>query len=655
VFDYVAAFLYEGDAPLAERKAQALTLDRNLLRELIGGGELRDLLDADVLAEVEAELQQLAPDRKARNADEVHDLLRRLGDLDVEEISARFEPEDVSPPLAAILDRLVATGRAARVRIAGRDRYIAAEDAARYRDGLGINLPKGLPAALLERAEAPMESLLVRFARTHAPFTAEQPAARWGLPAPQIEPILALLEARAQLVRGELRPGGLGLDSCDPEVLRQLRRRTLAKLRAQVAPVGSSAYASFLPRWHGLDQPRRGLLALRDAITRLEGVALSFHELETRILPARILDYQPRMLDELGAAGELTWVGAGALGTKDGRVMLLRRERARELAPEPQDIANRSAVHDAIVDHLRTAGASFLVAIEQAAGGVGRAAVTAALWDLVWAGVVTNDTFAPLRSLSTPNTRRTNAHASFGGRWSLVESLGPPPTSTTRAHAQATALLERWGIASRQGARADELPGGFATVSDVLRAMEDAGTVRRGYFVENLEGAQFAWPGAIDRLREAPRGQAQRVDVLAAVDPANAWGSALPWPELRDPDARPARRSGATAVLVDGALALWLEPKARRIATATGLPAETIELACAVGLPRVAAKQRRRELLIETIDGEAAGSSPLARSLIASGARVDYRGLVVRGTITQVLPEPDPDVAQDEEAETEDA
>ncbi|HEU4610780.1 MAG TPA: crosslink repair DNA glycosylase YcaQ family protein, partial [Kofleriaceae bacterium] len=408
VFDYVAAFLYEGDAPLAERKAQALTLDRNLLRELIGGGELRDLLDPDVLIEVEAELQQLVPGRKARNADEVHDLLRRLGDLTLAEIAARSEGVEVEPAL----DQLAATGRAARARIAGQERFIAAEDAARYRDGLGIVLPKGIPAALLERAEAPIESLVTRWARTHAPFSAEQPAARWGLPAAQLEPVLALLEARGQLVRGELRPGSFGpsvepgglrptggVDSCDPEVLRQLRRRTLAKLREQVAPVGSSAFAAFLPRWHGLDQPRRGSLALRDAIARLEGVALPFSELESRILPARILDYHPRMLDELGAAGELTWVGAGSLGTKDGRIVLLRRDRARALAPEPQPLANHGPVHDAIVDHLRAAGASFLVAIEQAAGAA-RADVTAALWDLVWAGVITNDTFAPLRSLA---------------------------------------------------------------------------------------------------------------------------------------------------------------------------------------------------------------------------------------------------------------
>jgi ATP-dependent Lhr-like helicase len=638
VFDYVAAFLYEGDAPLAERKAQALTLDRNLLRELIGGGELRDLLDTDVLEAVEAELQQLVPERHARDKDEIHDMLRRLGDLSADEIAARAD---------AGMDDLERAGRIAKVRIAGVERFIAAEDAARYRDGLGVVLPPGIPAAFLDKADAPLETLVARFARTHAPFTADQPAKRWGLPPAAIEPVLALLEARGQLVRGELRPGGTHTDSCDPEVLRQLRRRTLAKLRAEVAPVGAASYAAFLPRWHGLDQPRRGPLALRDAITRLEGVALPFSELEARILPARILDYRPQMLDELGAAGELVWVGAGALGTKDGRVVLLRRDRARELAPEPQDIPNRTPVHDRIVEHLRTAGASFLVAIESAAGAP-RTEVTQALWDLVWAGVITNDTFAPLRSLSAPASRRVSAHASFGGRWSLVESLGPAPTGTARMHAQATALLERWGIASRQAARADELAGGFAAVSDVLRAMEDAGTVRRGYFVESLEGAQYAWPGAIDRLREAPRGQAARVDVVSAVDPANAWGSVLPWPDLRDGDARPARRVGATAILVDGALAVWLEPKGKRIAT-TALPDETIELALAVGLPKVAARARRRELLVEAIDGEAASASRWHRPLVAAGARMDYRGLVVRGQIVTPAPEPEPDDHDDED------
>ena len=674
VFDYVAAFLYEGDAPLAERKAQALTLDRKMLAELIGGGELRDLLDLDVLAEVEAELQQLADDRKARTVDEVHDLLRRVGDLALDELAARIEASvvlgDAGPgaPTGAMPSDAEARGvvqgalaalrgsqRIVLVEIAGAARWIATEDAARYRDALGVALPPGVPAALLEPVAAPLESLVVRWARTHGPFTAAEPAARWGLPPAQVEPVLALLEARGQLVRGELRPGGRHQDSCDPEVLRQLRRRTLARLRAQVAPVGAATFAAFLPRWHGLDQPRRGLGALRDALARLEGTALPFSELEARILPARILDYHPRMLDELGASGELVWVGAGALGSKDGRVILLRRDRALALAPEPQPVANPTPVHDAILVQLAHGGAAFLVALEQAVASVvsraeaggGRAPIdhtgvpprptprgsarpiVAALWDLVWAGAVTNDTFAPLRSLGQPAGRRVNAHAAFGGRWSLVTSLGPPATTTARVHAQATALLARWGIAGRATARADDLPGGFTATGDVLRAMEDAGTVRRGYFVESLEGAQFAWPGAIDRLREPARGAAPRVEVLAAVDPACAWGSALPWPALRDPSARPARRVGATAILVDGELAVWLEPKARRLATGE-LPAEVVELALAVGVPRVAARARRRELSIELIDGVPAAQSPYARALLAGGARADYRGLVVR-------------------------
>jgi ATP-dependent Lhr-like helicase len=634
VFDYVAAFLYEGDAPLAERKAQALTLDRNLLRELIGGGELRELLDLEVIAEVEAELQQLADERKARDTDELHDLLRRLGDLSLDELKTRF----VGVSASVSVSDLVNQGRAAMMTIAGSERAIDADDAVRYHAALSLSLTPTL--ALTPTLEEPLVSLVQRYARTHGPFQAEAIAQRWGLPAAAVEPVLALLEARGQLVRGDLRPGGSGIDRCDPEVLRLLRRRTLVKLRAQVAPVADATFSAFLPRWHGLDSPRRGIGALRDAIARLEGVALPFSELEARLLPARIVDYHPRMLDELGAAGELVWVGAGALGQRDGRVILLRRDRARALAPEPRPLAEPSPVHAAITDHLARAGASFLVALEQAANAP-RAAVTAALWDLVWAGVITNDTFAPLRSLGAKAARRVSAHAAFGGRWSLVSAFGAAgaaapngsmtrggaqPTATTRAHAQATALLERWGIASRPGARADELPGGFAAVADVLRAMEDAGTVRRGFFVAGLEGAQFAWPAAVDRLREPPRGQAPRVDLLSAVDPACAWGSALPWPALRDPDARPARRVGATVVQVDGVLALWIEANAKRIATAADASDETIERALAVGLPQLAARRRRRELLIETIDGTSASQSRWQRAI---AGRVDYRGVIV--------------------------
>jgi ATP-dependent Lhr-like helicase len=705
VFDDVAAFLYEGDAPVAERKAQALTLDRSLLRALIGGGELRELLDADVLDAVEAELQHRAAGRRARSADEVHDLLRSIGDLTVEELAARCEPaggragprsagaaeldpgaaapapgepaadpdpgaraletsaaggdRDARAPaptvpwLASALAELVAGQRVAPVRIAGAERVIAAEDAARYRDALGVAIPPGLPAALLEPTPAPLESLVSRWARTHAPFAAVAPAARWGLPAGSLEPTLALLEARGQLVRGALRPGSTAIDACDPEVLRLLRRRTLARLRAQVAPVAATAYAAFLPRWHGIDAPRRGLGALRDALARLEGIALPFAELEARILPARVADYHPRMLDELGAAGELVWIGAGAHGPRDGRVVIVRRARARALAPAAQDVPERGPVHDAITAHLAREGASFLVAIEAAcrgaigppaaiarpaAHGAARSPVAAALWDLAWAGVITNDTFAPLRALAAPARavgRRRSAHGALSGRWSLVASLGPEPSATERGHALATALLQRWGIAHRAAARADDVPGGFSLPGDVLRAMEDAGTVRRGFFVEGLDGAQFADPGAIERVREPPRAGAPRIDVLAALDPACAWGAALPWPPLRDPAIRPARRVGATVILIDGALAAWVEPRGRRIATGA-LPPEAIERALTVGLPQLAARARRRELVIEAIDGAPAGRSPLAPALLAAGASADYRGLALRAPLPGV-------------------
>ncbi len=655
VFDYVAAFLYEGDAPLAERKAQAITLDRDLLRELIGGDELRDLLDPEVVDRVELELQQLADDRKARTPDELHDLLRRVGDLSHADIVVRstipdhhgheLEATEASArprtPLDLALRDLETARRIARVEIAAEPRWIATEDVARYRDALGVPAPPGIPDALLEPVPAPLESLLLRYARTHGPFVATTPAARWGLPAAVIEPVLALLEGRDQLVRGALRPGGRALDTCDPEVLRQLRRRTLVALRAQVAPVGAAVYARFLTRWHGLDHPRRGLGALRDTITHLEGVAMAFSELEHRILPARIADYHPQMLDELGAAGEVVWIGAGPIGARDGKVLLARRDRAIAIAPVPGAIADRTPVHDAILEHLATAGASFLIAIENACAPHHhehdlRATVIAALWDLVWAGMVTNDTFAPLRSLGAPQRKAARAPrsrlggAAFGGRWSLVASLGPPVSSTVRQHALATGLLARWGIASRAAARVDDLPGGMAGIGDVLRAMEDAGTVRRGLFVAGFDGAQYASSAAVDRLREGPSAatdRAARVIVMSAVDPACAWGGALPWPDLRDPELRPTRRIGASVILVDGELLAWVEPKGKRIGTAG--PDELVELALTIGLPRIARTQRRRELVIETIDNTPADDSPWATALRAVGARVDYRGLAI--------------------------
>ena len=650
VFDYVAAYLYEGDAPLAERRAQALTLDRTLLRELLGDGELRSLLDPEVLADVERELQAEAEERRSRHADDLHDLLLRVGDLSTAELALR-SAEDPAP----WIDALAQARRIVAVRVASAERWIAVEDAARYRDALGTILPPGLPAALLEPAADPITGLVARYARTHGPFTAGECAARFGLPTAQVDLALGVLVARGAIVAGEFRPGGHGLEHCDAEVLRQIRRRTLARLRHEVSAVPAASYARFLVRWHGAGAGRRGLPALREALGHLEGVPLPFSELEARILPARVADFAPRMLDELGAMGELVWVGHGSLGASDGRIILCRRDRAAALLAAgalPEEVA--TDVHRRIVEHLRGSGASFLVAIQAAAGPAGgeawgpaseasrrgasprrsggesidASAVRAALWDLVWAGVVTNDTFAPLRSLAAPKGRRVNPAASFGGRWSLVETLVGAAAPTQAAHARAVSLLDRWGIVSREAAAVDDLPGGFAGVVDVLRAMEDAGKVRRGYFVDGLAGSQYAWPGAIDRLR-AERGPAEaEVVVLAATDPANPWGAVLPWPPTTEEASRPARRVGALVVLVEGAVVLHVEPRGRRVIT-FGVSEDLLERGLGA-LREVARTVRRRTLTVETIDGKPALESPIAGRL---GGRRDYRGIVIEGGV----------------------
>ncbi len=620
VFEYVAAFLYEGDVPVAERRAQALTLDRRLLRELIGEEALRELLDGDVLDGVEAELQGLAEPRRARHEDAVHDLLLRLGELSTAEVTARA---DDGAAAAAWLATLARSGRVLPVQIGGEARWIAVEDAARYRDALGTALPAGVPPALLEPAIDPVVGLLARFARGRGPFTAAAAAARLGLPPGPVELALGVLEARGTLVSGALRPGGAGVEHCDAEVLRQLRRRTLAGLRRAVEAAPAASYARLLVAWHGVGSGRRGPGALRDALVRLEGVAVPFSELEARVLPARVADFHPRMLDELGASGELVWVGCRPLGGSDGRIAVCRRDRAAALLEAGTIPDDAGALPRAIAAHLASAGASFLVAIEQASGAT-RAEVTTALWDLVWAGQITNDTFAPLRGRGIKPARRASPAGSFGGRWSLVASvLGRPPPPTVRAHVRATALLDRWGVAGAEAAAADELR--FGELVDVLRAMEDAGKVRRGWFVDGLGGSQYATPGAVDRLRGGAGGG---VVVLAAVDPANPWGAVLPWPATTAPGSRPTRRTGALVVLVDGACVLHVEPRGRRLTTFVADDA-VLERALAEGLPRVAAATRRRSLPLEHLDGAPITTSPLVARLERLGARRDYRAIVV--------------------------
>ena len=627
-FAYVAAYLYEGDAPLAERKAQALTLDRNLLRELLGQEELRDLLEPQAIADVEADLQGLSPERRARHADAVHDLLRRVGDLDADELAARVDG-DVRPMLAALVD----SGRALTVRLAQKERWIAVEDAAKYRDALGAVLPAGVAAAFLTPAEAPLEALVARWARTHGPFAADgrEAARRLGLLPAQIAPVLRALVADGRLYEGEFRPGGSGAELCDREVLRLVRRDTLARLRNEVAPVDAAVLARFLPRWHGVGSARGGLARLREAIDQLEGIALPFSELERVILPARVPDFQPRMLDELGAAGELLWVGQGAIGSDDGRVVLYRREHLASLYDMPSIVVPGpelpDELHGAILSHLSDRGASFVAQLPEAPTRSDE--VVRALWDLAWLGLVTNDTFAPLRTLGrTSRGPRGRFTLPAGGRWSALASVvGAPPADTVRAHTRALMLLERYGVVSREAAAAESLPGGFASVSGVLRAMEEAGKIRRGHFVDGLVGAQFAHAAAVDRLRAARDVGGDAVGppvvTLSAIDPANPYGALLPWPTEG-----PRRAAGAKVVLAHGEPVFFVERGGKKLRLIGRLDESLVEPALAA-LKRIAAARRHRQLRIEEVDGVPALHSPHAPLLERGGFRTEPGALVL--------------------------
>ncbi|HEX8930217.1 MAG TPA: DEAD/DEAH box helicase, partial [Actinomycetota bacterium] len=516
-FGYVAAFMYEGDAPLAERRAQALSLDRSILAELLGREELRDLIDPAALADLELELQLLTSDRKIAGPDALHDALRGLGDLSVEEAAARsVDPAAVGGWLA----ELEASRRALRLRVAGQERWVAIEDAARFRDALGVAMPPGVPKAFLEPVEDPVGDLVGRWARTHGPFLPDEPARRLGLGVAVVATTLARLEVAGRVVEGEFRPGGSGREWLDAEVLRRLRRRSLAALRKEVEPVGQDALARFLLAWQGIGAagPRRADLdALYRVVEQLQGAAVPASALERQILPARLPDYNPGLLDQLCSAGEVVWVGAGPLGSDDGWVSLYLADQAPLLLPEPMPV-ELSPLAEAVRDALERHGAMFFRQLSDTVGAPGDTDLLLAIWELVWAGLVTNDTMAPLRGLLSGGVRSTGrARSRRTGRPrrpALPSRLGPPAgagrwslapersaAGTRRLHAAAEQLLERHGVVTRGAVVAERMPGGFAGVYPVLKAMEEAGRCRRGYFVDALGGAQFAVPGAVDRMR----------------------------------------------------------------------------------------------------------------------------------------------------------
>jgi len=640
LFRWVSVYMYEADAPMAERRAAALSLDRELLRELLGAEDLRELIDPVALAELELELQHLAEGRRARNADDVHDLLRRLGHLGTEEVSARSSADP-----SGWLDDLERDGRAIRMRVAGQDTFVAVEDAGRYRDALGASLPLGVPGVFIEATPAPLEGLVARFARTHGPFVTADVAARFGIGEDRVAGAVDSLEGQGRVVRGDFRPAGLEREWCDADVLRSIRRRSLAALRKEVEPVEAPALGRFVPEWQAASSPRNGPTALIEAIAQLQGASIPASIVESEVLRLRVRGYRPADLDALCASGDVVWMGAGGIGADDGRIALGFRETLRLVAPPLSEIPPAGPVHDAIRDQLRERGACFWPELLATAGVPDERIVLAALWDLVWAGEVTNDTIAPMRAFlirrptktarsgakPRPGALRRAGPPSATGRWSLVRTpLEPEPPPTEAAHARATQLLERHGVLTREAVLAEGAPGGFAGVYAVLRALEESGKVRRGYFVDGLGAAQFALPGAVERIRDL-REASREASVLAlpAADPAQPYGAALQWPPGTGPGGgRPSRTAGAYVVLSDGEPAVFLERGARTLLTfAAGRDGGWID-----ALASMVKDGRLRRIELSKIDGEPVGGSAFAEDLRAAGFVDGYRGLVLRGS-----------------------
>jgi ATP-dependent Lhr-like helicase len=685
LFGYVGAFMYEGDSPLAERRAAALSVDPALLSELLGKVEMRELLDPDIIAQFEREVQRLDPDRHARGLEGVADLLRVLGPLEAAEVGARLEPAEgvaagagglkavdseglvdsegrsgprdpqVHPsprqgaapaesaaktdgattaegatavPISAThaaasahLAELVAARRAIPVTIAGVARVAAIEDAGRLRDALGAALPVGIPNAFLEPVADPLGDLVARFARTHGPFPTSAVAERLGVGVAVARLTLQRLESQGRIASGYFLPApaentsrdgtqdstsrdgttqnnttqnGTARDStardstdeiewCDSEVLRRLRMRSLAAIRGSVEPVPPDAFARFLPVWQHIARPLEGIDGVAAAIEQLAGVPVPASAWESLVLPARVSDYRPAMLDELTATGEVIWSGQGALPGRDGWIALHPADAAPLTLQAPADELIPASLEERIIEALASGGAYFAAQLRQLTVAENEQSVIEALWSLTWAGRVTNDTFAPVRMLlgggsqahrtarraprarmyrgaSIPRASAPPRPPAIGGRWSLLPT--PEPDPTLRATAAASLLLDRYGVVTRGSVQAEGLPGGFAQAYRVLAGFEQAGHCRRGYIIEKLGAAQFAASTTVDRLREfagLPDPPPLRAVTLAATDPANPYGAALPWPALEGVTHRPGRKAGGLVVLVDGALTLYLE------------------------------------------------------------------------------------------------
>jgi ATP-dependent Lhr-like helicase len=654
LFSFVASFIYEGDAPLAERRAQALTIDHERLRELMGEVELRSLLDPTVLEEY---VRQLSGSEWAvGHADGLHDLLLAVGDLSLSEIASRSDGDG-----AAFIRELVDSGRVLPFEVFGEVRYGAIEDAGRLRDALGVVPPRETPSAFLEHGADALGDLLTRYARTHGPFTIADVSTRFGLDEGVACAALLALVASGRIVSGEFLRQGRTTEYVSVEVLQALRQKSLARLRRSVEPVLGGVYARFLVQWQlpppGVDRGvasrfdhapvntetrhRLSPNALLDVIRQLEGCPLLASEFEDEILSTRVPGYRPWDLDSLCASGEVVWGGIEPVGAHDGRIALYLAEHEATLA---RPVARATgAVAERIRGLLNQRGAIFFSEIARALGGF-PAELQAGLWELVWSGEATNDTLEVLRGKLTakvngPRRRRSGPVAPAGGRWSLRQARWRTlPSVTDKRAALARTLLDRYGVVGRESAEAEGLPGGFSEVYDVLKAMEEAGRIRRGYFVAPMGATQFAVPGAVDRLR-ALRDPARlgRTIVLAATDPANAYGAALPWPSSKASGSGdlgigtgPQRAGGTLVVLHDGELIGWLGRRGDALLTFVDPGKEGyahLATRLAEALAGLVDKGRRKVLLLRSIDGAPPKESPLHEALVAAGFSPGARGL----------------------------
>lgn len=662
LFSYVANYIYDGDAPLAERRAQALSIDQDQLRELMGDTDLRELLDLPAIEQAEEQLQGLAEGYRARNMDGIHDLLLRVGDLSRDEIRRRSATTEI----AESMESLLRARRALEIHIAGEERLIAIEDAAKYRDALGIPLPPWLPDVFLLKTFEATTDLIRRYARTHGPFTTQEATGRFGVSTNSVEPVLQALARSGRIVEGGFRPGGIHREWCDNEVLRSIRRKSLARLRREVEPVEQATLARLFTHWQGVVQPRLGLDALLDVIESLQGTPIPASILETEILPARVSKYKSSDLDILMAAGEVVWVGLESLGEHDGKITFYLTENLAALWPPPQE--SSTTFHEreeAIVSYLRARGASFFQDLHEGVGGGYPGEILNALWSLTWKGLLTNDGMAALRAYckrqinSKKSGKRPHNQTDFRsrrttpptgqGRWALQTAAftnkQDVASTTAWRHAVARQLLNRYGVVFREAARVENLPGGFSSIYEVLKRMEESGKIRRGYFASDLGGTQFALPAAVDLLRSLrSSGRLQethdRLELiqLSATDPANPYGGLLRWPQGGDSISSLTRSVGAHVILCNGSLVAYLrrgnpniqiflpEDEPRHSNLARALAKFLVDRAHS----RYEDPETRSSILIATLNGIPVANHWMASILLETGFTAGARGFNVR-------------------------